>query len=239
MRVVVENHGDDLHKRTARCCKCVDGPHSCGVSVQGLDVVKPRRIHQLSPRCRASDSMMTVRTPKRSMLSNFRCRPLLHFGWVELDSGLRTEDALVVLHRHWIQSWFRRDIQEMHHTATPRALARVSSAARRRCAVVIIVLCRRHDTLHGLAMALTSSWRTKGAGLPASMGNMGSGATRVQHTRWSTARRPGLCRSSSGLFCFRGSKVLLCQQRFKTCAALGHVHFGFQSMQDSPWYHHV
>ena len=56
-------------------------------------------------------------------------------------------------------------------------------------------------------------------------GNIRSGAARVPHTRWSTARRAGLCRPGSRLFRLRGGRILLRQQHFKTSTALRAVHF--------------
>ena len=58
----------------------------------------------------------------------------------------------------------------------------------KRCATrrghVLWLMNRQKYRNIALSFVLTSSWRTSGAGLPASMGNVRSGAARDRHIRW-------------------------------------------------------
>ena len=205
-------------------------PHSCGISVHSLGVVKPLFIHQFETTlfgfgyrddCANAKPLDVVQLPSPS---------LLHFGWIELDSVLGTEDALLVLHRQRLvatHSWLRRDTQEMRHTAPSRAL-------RKRCVVVWSRAlpppppCMGSMTAELLivpSMALTSSWCTNGAGPPASVGTSGA-MLPASSTPAGDARRAGLCHPDSRLFQLRDGRILLHQQHFKRCTSACPLHAG-------------
>ena len=69
----------------------------------------------LSPRCRASDSVMTVRTPNDSMLSNSRSRPCRTLTGSSLTPVFAPKMHFRCSTVTWT-GWFRRDTQEIRHT---------------------------------------------------------------------------------------------------------------------------
>ena len=95
----------------------------------------------------------------------------LHFVWVELDDGLRTEDVLLVLYRDkdWLQlTGFSRGSAEI-----PKLWLTNRQQTGNGALSFVLTPCMGSVTAELLlvsSMALISSWRTNGAGLPASMG---------------------------------------------------------------------